>query len=40
MVSHDLELVNSFADQVLTLKPEALGAGRTRTVVEMNGGTA
>jgi putative ABC transport system ATP-binding protein len=40
MVSHDLELVNSFADQVLTLKPEAFGAGRTRTVVETTGGIA
>lgn len=34
MVSHDLELVHSFADHVMTLKPEVIDKETTRTVVE------
>jgi len=35
MVSHDTELVAKFADEVVTMKPEVVGAGMTRTVLEM-----
>ena len=38
MVSHDLDLVSHFADEIVTLKPEVIDNGVTRTIVALNGG--
>ena len=35
MVSHDVDLVNAFADEVVSLKPEIMGDGVTRSVVRL-----
>lgn len=35
MVSHDIDLVSRVADEIITLKPEPVAAGVTRTVVRL-----
>ncbi|QFR33585.1 ABC transporter ATP-binding protein [Ancylobacter sp. TS-1] len=37
MVSHDLDLVRSFADEIITLRPEMIGANSTLSVIGQGG---